>query len=410
MIKQVDGVNQISHSPGNNGDENVRNLLPGQKYTVQAVHRKHSPKSSPSRRSPIGGRKIPGAFSNPARPPGIVKGTLTTTQHLSPIKKLAAPVKPVIIPRAVIKGTLQEFEMRSACFGELQALSDARAKEKKREDLEKQDAKEQEKNIYVGHTSIEDVTFVAADENDPFNSSPMSEYTEVNYSVPQEVFLSPLELKSSQRTSKAIGSDDVGHSSTTRRRRKRIFNRSLDFKSTLPTNPVALKTLTNTNTAKNQQYHSELKLEIIRKPGIRPASPTTKLRTVSEKQREEQGKQRAERAKRRRGEDMNGDPDDFNLNINDLSSNGLKHPRAPGDDEDYVTPQRPNEANKRVKWDVGLTTEKYLDEIVLCLQGRHRDMDQSSRKSCLLKKKVRDFVSLYYHVLFDLLNTLAFHR
>ena len=54
------------------------------------------------------------------------------------------------------------------------------------------------------------------------------------------------------------------------------------------TNGVALKNLTNNNTTRNQRYHTTLETLIVRKPGDRPESPTMKLRTIAEKQKEEE--------------------------------------------------------------------------------------------------------------------------
>jgi len=65
---------------------------------------------------------------------------------------------------------------------------------------------------------------------------------------------------------------------------------------------VALKALTFSNTTKNQQYFAQVETEVIRKLGARPESPTTKVRTIMERQREEKGKERKERAARRPGE------------------------------------------------------------------------------------------------------------
>ena len=65
------------------------------------------------------------------------------------------------------------------------------------------------------------------------------------------------------------------------------------------TNGLALKTLTNNNTTRNQRYYAQLEMNVIRRAGNRPESPTMKLQTILEKQKGEQDKMRAERARRR---------------------------------------------------------------------------------------------------------------
>lgn len=154
------------------------------------------------------------------------------------------------------------------------------------------------------------------------------------------------------------------------------------------TNGVALKTLTNNNTARNQSYYAQLETQIIRKAGDRPESPTMKLRTISEKQKEEQGKMRAERARRRGLLGSSGMEIDSAVTM-DVDEEGntleqpLKHRRGPGDDEDYTTPERPV-AGKRVKWDKGLETAVYLDEIdVQPIKRLATHERQVPRKSCL---------------------------
>ncbi|KLO18604.1 hypothetical protein SCHPADRAFT_819561 [Schizopora paradoxa] len=46
-----------------------------------------------------------------------------------------------------------------------------------------------------------------------------------------------------------------------------------------------------------------------------------------------------------------------------------KHRRGPGEEEDYESPVRPEQnGGKRVKWDFGLHTEVYVDEIEFNLE------------------------------------------
>ena len=63
---------------------------------------------------------------------------------------------------------------------------------------------------------------------------------------------------------------------------------------------TALKQLTMTNTVRNQHYLSaRLETEVIKKDGARPESPMVKIKTIAQRQLEEQTEQRTERAKRR---------------------------------------------------------------------------------------------------------------
>jgi hypothetical protein len=161
---------------------------------------------------------------------------------------------------------------------------------------------------------------------------------------------------------------------------------------------VTLKTLTNTNTAKNQHNLAAiLETEVIRKPGNRPGSPGTKIRTIEEKQKLEQGKERRERAERRAR--RASDPrEDSSLTSEDeatlpLGPDGrpLRHRRGPGDEVPYESPERerprtrarigdadePGEEveAKTVRWDRGLFTTIYFDD--LPLQSQTRDKSQT---------------------------------
>jgi hypothetical protein len=161
---------------------------------------------------------------------------------------------------------------------------------------------------------------------------------------------------------------------------------------------LALKALTTTNTAKNQHnLVAILETEIIRKPGMRPGSPTTKLKTIEEKRKTEQGQERKERAERRarRASELQ---EDSSLTSDDeeglpLGPDGkpIRHRRGPGDEGDYESPERMKRSEKRaradetgepgegaraksVRWDRGLFTTIYFDD--LPLQSRARDRPQ----------------------------------
>ena len=158
---------------------------------------------------------------------------------------------------------------------------------------------------------------------------------------------------------------------------------------------TALKDLTTSNTARNQQYLiAKLETELVRKEGDRPGSPAVKIRTIVQRQTEEKLKQRAERAIRR---SRRSDGDMASSDIECSSDVGysspcedhsgesshrplIKHRRGPGDEEDYETPERldrhktnlfveadnhDGEPERRVKWDRGLFTTVYIDEVKL---------------------------------------------
>lgn len=161
---------------------------------------------------------------------------------------------------------------------------------------------------------------------------------------------------------------------------------------------VTLKTLTNTNTAKNQHNLAAiLETEVVRKPGNRPGSPGTRVRTIEEKRKQEQGKERRERAERRarRASDPREDSsltseDEATLPVG-LDGRPLRHQRGPGDEEPYQSPERerprttarigdadkPGEEveAKTVRWDRGLFTTIYFDD--LPLQSQSRDTSQT---------------------------------
>jgi hypothetical protein len=151
---------------------------------------------------------------------------------------------------------------------------------------------------------------------------------------------------------------------------------------------VALKALTTWNTAKNQHnLVAVLETEVIRKPGNRPGSPTTRVKTIEEKRKLEQGngrKERAERRARRSSESL----EDSSLTSDDeilpLGPDGqpLRHRRGPGDEEDFETPEKLERPGKRVRiheagereeeveaktvrWDRGLYTTIYFDDLPL---------------------------------------------
>jgi len=173
---------------------------------------------------------------------------------------------------------------------------------------------------------------------------------------------------------------------------------------------TALKALTTSNTVRNQRYlAAKLETEVIRKEGARPESPVVKIRTISQREQDERGKQRKERAERRarRSEDRienqteadgrsEGDSDSASDSDDQNSSPTPKrHKRGPGDEDDYQTPMRKlkrlkledddgndsRENERRVKWDRGLFTTIYLDEVKL--GTRRPPKENIATKGCL---------------------------
>ena len=190
---------------------------------------------------------------------------------------------------------------------------------------------------------------------------------------------------------------------------------------------VALKALTSSNTAKNQQNFVSLATEVIRKDGCRPESPIMKVRTISQRQADEQSKGRSERAHRRarRSDDGLSDIEGFSSDRGDSSVvedegegdenrdedvNLRKHRRGPGDEEDYETPvkldrplKRPRfqdeteaeKEKKRVKWDRGLYSEIYLDEIEV--RPKKHPKEDLIKKGCLAPTaKVCSFIIHFF--------------
>ncbi|KAF8628395.1 hypothetical protein AX15_003919 [Amanita polypyramis BW_CC] len=166
---------------------------------------------------------------------------------------------------------------------------------------------------------------------------------------------------------------------------------------------VALKTLTNANTVRNQQYiAARLETEVIRKLGLRPTSPTVKIRTTLQRTQDEKGRQRQQRAERRARRTQEGLPNsrdsdsEDELELPTLAELDLEdldgHRRGAGEDGDYKTPERQlkklkltdkftdnpdldeTRERRRVKWDKGLFTAIYLDEVQLGARPLRNDL------------------------------------
>ncbi|EJD44047.1 hypothetical protein AURDEDRAFT_152173 [Auricularia subglabra TFB-10046 SS5] len=143
----------------------------------------------------------------------------------------------------------------------------------------------------------------------------------------------------------------------------------------LPQGPQ-LKALTNANTLKNQAWTTTtLETLIVRRPGARPASPSTRMRTAAEKKREEAGREREARAKRRAGEDVPGE-------------SKRRHLRGPGEESDYETPEsaRVMDPGRAVRWDPGLVSTP---------ERRGEDESFHMPKSCLTPAPNRARIPLH---------------
>ncbi|KAJ7774805.1 hypothetical protein B0H16DRAFT_1303594 [Mycena metata] len=161
---------------------------------------------------------------------------------------------------------------------------------------------------------------------------------------------------------------------------------------------VALKALTLSNTTKNQNYlAAKLETEVVRKEGARPESPAVKIKTIAQREQDEKGTQRKVRAARRarRSDDGFSDNEGTSEGDVDMDSSPLRHRRGPGDEEDYETP-KVNGAKrvragsmsddeggnkKRVKWDRGLSTTVFLDEVEPRTKARPKE--NMLMKGCL---------------------------
>ncbi|KAJ6630782.1 hypothetical protein B0H10DRAFT_2160172 [Mycena sp. CBHHK59/15] len=172
---------------------------------------------------------------------------------------------------------------------------------------------------------------------------------------------------------------------------------------------VALKALTSSNTTKNQKYlAAKLETEVVRKEGARPESPAVKVRTIAQREQDEKGTQRKTRAERRarrsedgmsetEGQSEAADSSFMDCSDDTESSPLRRHRRGPGDEEDYETPQLSRATKrtrsdsgsgdegevekKRVKWDRGLSTAIFLDEVQPRTKAR-RD-ENVIKKGCL---------------------------
>lgn len=393
---------------------------------------------------------VPGMFGGPVKTPSSNVNGGTTKLLAKGDRTSSSPMKPQVPKgpvkaREVVKGTLQDFELRNETSTRMEAAlneaAEARAREAEArkvaevEVLEKSSDPSEPPQITGNVAEVVPVTVppppmqrdgspMEVDQSprhasedsssDPLSSSLPSSQVSADPNKPTlfTIGQAPPDASSqtpgsrrSARTRKSISRSDVFGpvsnlpSSVPQRsvpRRTAISRTGTSPKTSTSSGPsslffsldgpsgVALKTLTISNTAHNQRYHTQLVLEslIIRRPGNRPESPTMKIRTITEKMKEEQSKRREERARRRRG-DGEGDitmSEDGEISVDVEMQDTMpetifneeypsKHRRGPGEEEDYESPVRSGQdGSKRVKWDFGLHTEVYLDEIEFNLE------------------------------------------
>ncbi|KDQ14080.1 hypothetical protein BOTBODRAFT_175181 [Botryobasidium botryosum FD-172 SS1] len=114
-------------------------------------------------------------------------------------------------------------------------------------------------------------------------------------------------------------------------------------RSIMDLSSAAIQKLTVQNTARNQAYHNELDWKVEFRNYPRPPSPSSKIpKTAVETAREDRAKRRG-RAKKGAGSNGGGGEDEDSEEDELLLQSPqrpLKHPRAPGDEEDYSTPKK----------------------------------------------------------------------
>lgn len=159
---------------------------------------------------------------------------------------------------------------------------------------------------------------------------------------------------------------------------------------------------------RNEVYFCAITRTVVRRDGPRPPSPTSKIRTVADREEEDRRISREERARRRDRTKSGDDTDDEMGEVEPLVF--TKHLRGPGDEEDYETPaksgkrarkssavsspgtkgvrrkrSRPDVSGKMVRWDKGL--------VILSDKGETRgssDGGDGSLKSCIKEEKKMD--------------------
>lgn len=394
--KRSSDTDTTSINPLNSGNAHVGNsiVVPSTKKLVKNVERASSPAKPLIKARQV----IPGMFGGP------VKNLVPDDRPPPDPEYLISPVKPrqntPIMAREVVKGTLRDFQLTRSQYFE--APIEKRADEQAASTGfigEKDENDGMHPGTGVDHESNLDartaVNIPHVSQQQPQAGDHPMDVVDAGTVLDGDVSQASSSRRST-RSRKSMRAHDVfGEVSTvnsSKPPRKKSSTPSGSSSLLFGTNGVALKALTNSNTARNQQYSSILEVNIVRKPGNRPESPTMKLRTISEKQKEEQSKRRAERAKRRRILDSSDGEytGDSSMEVDELDDSivvdNQTHRRGAGEDDDYETPDRPDAA-KRVKWDRGLFTTAYLDEVEPRPE-RWKEADNANvlRKGCLVLK------------------------
>ena len=414
MVRSAGGSgsssDDINHA-GPGGSDHGRNIkdMPG---PANLKRKRGTEKTSPSQVRPVVliRQVVPGmlgpkyAPTTPPAAPHSIKHLDSTQDEWSPVKKTQ---RPVTMRRVVDK--LREKNVARDRFEEEADATDI-VDEQTGDAAKKRHRDEDDTLIKINKPSQmmkRDVT--------PRSSSPIlpdhipvaSQDTTGGTALGHPISRSPLveddeepsiKVRRTTRSRKQAALSDVftAQRPLQQRRKTHSSNRS-DADGFSGLSSVALKALTSSNTARNQLNFVNLATEVIRKDGRRPESPIMKVRTISQREAEAKSKGRSERAHRRarRSDDGMSDTDGFSSDRGDSSvveeegqwdededelARAYKHRRGPGDEEDYETPaklgrslkrpksgegmeSRETQEKKRVKWDRGLYSEIYLDEI-----------------------------------------------
>ena len=339
---------------------------------------------------------LPGMFGNPSRPLATQSSSHLPMLSPSPIK-FAGPIQARII-KDTVPGSFQAFDSLGIAPTQNKPLAQPEESSKDATNVAESNAQSSDTEVRCSTASY--LSYLTRLQEQPqiqptdpvATSSAVPDISTLSMEEPK-VRRSSRKQKTPQPETDVFGvvcSAPVGSA----RQRVARSKASSTFGTFYPPEGIALKTLTNNNTNRNQQYHATLEINTIRKPGNRPESPTIKLRTILEKQKEEQSRRRAERAKRRRADSSDSENEGSGaMDVDDSIVSGegspvsRRHMRGPGDEEDYETPERvTNATRKRVKWDRMLGTSIFLDEItVQGAQGRRDTEIVGPQKSCLIR-------------------------
>ncbi|KIJ44376.1 hypothetical protein M422DRAFT_779459 [Sphaerobolus stellatus SS14] len=223
--------------------------------------------------------------------------------------------------------------------------------------------------------------------------------------TPDPFLVAPTSLET-MTTTKRSKSAPVRSESATKASTSRSSTRSGVPTTKIQESPRRIKILTDDNTRRNMEVVVELEKMIVRKPGPRPPSPTTKVRTVLEKSQEERAKGRGERAERRRrraeGSDVTASSDNEDAHARSSPTPPQKHIQAPGDDEEYESPEKqakpsrrdPNKIAKSVKWNHALAERITYDEESSIDLGGSAPL-KGALKSCLVRDEIVAFLDAF---------------